>query len=113
MLALIVGVAEKDERIRAVLLGGSRTDPDTEPDRYQDFDAVYFVRDVTPFWDNEAWIEEQFGKPALLQKPESMRLTPPDGDGNYAYLMLFPLIEFQFNRCNQHADIQRCNERRT
>ena len=90
MLALIVGVAEKDERIRAVLLGGSRTDPDTEPDRYQDFDAVYFVRDVTPFWDNEAWIEEQFGKPALLQKPESMRLTPPDGDGNYAYLMLFP-----------------------
>ena len=90
MLALVTEVAARDERIRAVLLGGSRTDPDGRPDPYQDFDVVYFVRDVAPFWDNEAWIEEQFGKPALLQKPESMRLIPPDGDGNYAYLMLFP-----------------------
>ena len=26
------------------------------------------------------WIEENFGKPSLLQKPESMSLIPPDGD---------------------------------
>ena len=90
MLCRILSVAEEDERIRAVMLSGSRTDPDAEPDEFQDYDVVYFVRDVEPFRDNDAWVEKAFGKPALMQKPESMRLIPPDGDGNYVYLMLFP-----------------------
>ncbi|MBO4407614.1 MAG: aminoglycoside 6-adenylyltransferase [Clostridia bacterium] len=90
MLDLIVGVAESEESVRAVLLGGSRTDPDAAKDVYRDFDIVYLVKDVSLYWDDEEWIEKKFGKPALLQKPESMRLIPPDGDGNYVYLMLFP-----------------------
>lgn len=90
MLKLILAVAKKDERIRSVLLSGSRANPDCPVDRYQDFDIVYFVKDTAPFWDNMAWIEENFGKPCLLQKPESMKLVPPDNDGNYVYLMLFP-----------------------
>lgn len=90
MLDLIVGVAESEESVRAVLLGGSRTDQDAAKDVYRDFDIVYLVKDVSLYWDDEEWIERKFGKPALLQKPESMRLIPPDGDGNYVYLMLFP-----------------------
>lgn len=90
MQKLILDVAREDENIRAVLLTGSRANPDCPADIYQDFDIVYFVRDVTPYWDNLAWVTARFGAPALLQRPESMRLTPPDGDGSYVYLMLFP-----------------------
>lgn len=90
MQKLILNIANDDENIRAVLLTGSRADKDCPPDCYQDFDVVYFVKEVAPYWDNMTWIEEKFGKPALLQKPESMSLIPPDGDGKYVYLMLFP-----------------------
>ncbi|MCI9420785.1 MAG: aminoglycoside 6-adenylyltransferase [Eubacterium sp.] len=90
MLKLILGIAEKDETIRAVLMTGSRANEDCPADVYQDFDIVYFVRDVKPYWDNMTWIKEQFGMPSLMQKPESMKLIPPDHDGSYIYLMIFP-----------------------
>ena len=56
MLDLILGVAKEDERIRAVAMGGSRANKDCPDDVYQDFDIVFFVKDVAPFWDNEEWI---------------------------------------------------------
>ena len=87
---LVLNIANEDDRIRAVMLTGSRANKDCPADIYQDFDIVFFVRDVKPFWDNMEWIEEVFGKPLLVQKPESMMLIPPDNDGNYAYLMIFP-----------------------
>lgn len=90
MMELIGKIARDDDNIRAVLLTGSRADPDCAPDTYQDFDIVYFVRDVRPYWDNMAWLEGRFGKPSLLQKPESMRLIAPEQTGSYVYLMLFP-----------------------
>ena len=90
MIELILRIAEEDERIRAVTLGGSRADKDCPADVYQDFDVAFYVEDVAPFWDNMEWITEKFGTPSLLQKPESMELIPPDRDGNYFYLMLFP-----------------------
>jgi aminoglycoside 6-adenylyltransferase len=99
MLDLILGVAKEDERIRAVTMAGSRANKDCPVDIYHDFDIAFFVKDVAPFWDNEEWIEEKFGKPSLLQKPESMGLIPPDNDGNYMYLMIFPdgnRIDLQF-----------------
>lgn len=90
IIGLILNIAKDDENIRAVLMTGSRANPDCPTDTYQDFDIVYFVRDVKPYWDNMVWIEDKFGKPALLQKPESMQLIPPDKNGSYVYLMLFP-----------------------
>ena len=90
MIELILNTAKEDENIRAVLMTGSRANEDCPADRYQDFDIVYFVKEVAPYWDNMVWIEQKFGKPSVVQKPESMQLIPPDGDGNYMYLMLFP-----------------------
>ena len=90
MIELILKVAKADQRIRAVWMSGSRANPDTPKDKYQDFDVVFQVKDVAPYWDNDEWIEQSFGRPALMQKPESMSLVPPDGDGNFVYLMLFP-----------------------
>ncbi len=90
MLDLILQIAQQDDRIRAVTMSGSRVNPDCPVDIYQDFDIVFHVKDAAPFWDNMAWIEENFGMPSLLQKPESSVLMPPDGDGHYVYLMIFP-----------------------
>lgn len=90
MFDLILSVAKEDDRIRAVTMGGSRANKECPVDIYQDFDIGFYVDDVAPFWDNDGWIAEKFGKPALMQKPESMELIPPDGDGKFVYLMVFP-----------------------
>ena len=90
MFELILNVAKEDERIRAVTMVGSRANKDCPVDRYQDFDIAFFVNDVSPFWDNEEWIEAKFGKPSIMQKPESIELIPPENNGNYVYLMVFP-----------------------
>lgn len=90
MIDLILSIAKEDDRIRAVTMSGSRANKDCPADVYQDFDIAFFVNDVAPFWDNMEWIEEKFGRPSLLQKPESMGLIPPDNDGSYVYLMIFP-----------------------
>jgi len=81
MLNLIINVAKADERIRAVLLSGSRANPAVPKDIYQDFDITYFVTDISPYYNNPAWIEVQFGKPLIMQMPETMRY--PRGDGSF------------------------------
>jgi aminoglycoside 6-adenylyltransferase len=85
---LILGAARADERIRAVLLSGSRANPAVPKDIYQDYDITYFVGDITPFYNNPAWVEERFGKPLIMQMPEAMRY--PVGDGNFNYMMIYP-----------------------
>ena len=89
MFDLILNVAKNDERIRAVTLAGSRVNKNCPVDIYQDFDITFIVNDVSPFYDNEKWIEQTFGKPSLMQKPEGMQLIPPDNDGKFVYLMIF------------------------
>jgi len=89
MMDLIIGVAKADDRIRAVLMVGSRANPTAPRDKYQDYDITYFVKDIKPFYNNVEWIEKNFGKPAILQMPENMSLIPPEGDGHFTYLMIF------------------------
>lgn len=84
IMDLILDIAEADERIRAVLLVGSRADPKAPKDIYQDYDITYFVEDVAPFYNNPGWVEERFGKHLIMQMPETMR--NPTGDGDFAIL---------------------------
>jgi aminoglycoside 6-adenylyltransferase len=88
MLDLIVNTAEKDERIRAVIMNGSRVNPNAPRDPFQDFDIVYVVTDVAPFRYNYEWIE-RFGEIMIMQMPEDMADPPPSGDGRFVYLMQF------------------------
>ena len=88
-MELIIQTAQEDERIRAALLVGSRANPAVPRDKYQDYDITYFVKDVSPFYDNPDWIQAHFGRPAIMQAPEKMTLLPPEGDGHYTYLMIF------------------------
>ena len=74
MMDLILDVAKADERIRSVLLVGSRANPAVPKDNYQDYDITYFVTDIVPFYNNPAWVEAYFGKPLIMQMPEVIRL---------------------------------------
>ena len=88
MLDLVVGVARADERIRAVIMNGSRVNPNAPRDPFQDFDIVYLVTDVAPFRHNREWIR-CFGDLMILQMPEAMQDPPPSDDGGFGYLMQF------------------------
>jgi aminoglycoside 6-adenylyltransferase len=88
MLDLIINTARDDERIRAVIMNGSRANPNAPRDIFQDYDIVYIVTDVAPFRYNYEWIE-RFGPLIIIQMPEDMQDPPPADDGTFAYLMQF------------------------
>lgn len=88
MLDLILNTAQGDDRIRAVIMNGSRANPHAPRDPFQDFDIVYLVTDITPYKHNPGWIE-RFGELMILQMPEDMQNPPPDPNGRFAYLMQF------------------------
>lgn len=88
MFELILETAREDERIRAVILNGSRANPNAPRDFFQDFDVVYLVSDVAPFKNNYDWIR-RFGELMILQEPEEMGDPPPKQDGGVVFLMQF------------------------
>ena len=88
MLDLILSTARQDERIRAVIMNGSRLNPNAPRDPFQDFDIVYFVTEMAPFVRNREWIK-RFGELMILQMPEDMQDPPPSEDGGFGYLMQF------------------------
>lgn len=88
MLALIMNVAKTDERVRAVVLSGSRANPGASLDPFQDFDIVYVVTDLVPFVADHSWID-RFGERMILQMPDAMGDPPPEEKGGFAYLMQF------------------------
>ena len=88
MLELIVETAKNDDRIRAVIMNGSRANPNAARDIFQDFDIVYIVTDVAAFKYNYQWIK-RFGELMIMQMPEDIQDPPPNNDGRFAYLMQF------------------------
>ena len=88
MLDLIINTAKEDERIRAVIMNGSRVNPNVKKDCFQDYDIIYVVEDIRSFTSNHNWIR-RFGEIMIVQMPEEMSLVPPDGDGKFPYLMQF------------------------
>ena len=45
MIDLIMNTKE-DERIRAVIMNGSRVNPNVKRDCFQDYDIIYVVKDI-------------------------------------------------------------------
>ncbi|MFS0614685.1 aminoglycoside 6-adenylyltransferase [Lederbergia ruris] len=88
MMDLIIGTAQADERIRAVIMNGSRTNPKAPKDCFQDYDIVYVVRELASFTKDHRWID-RFGEMMIMQMPEAMSLIPPDDNGVFVYLMQF------------------------
>lgn len=86
MYNLILGFAKEDARVRAVLLNGSRANPNAPKDNYQDFDIVYVVDRFEEFKENWDWLDA-FGRRLIMQTPEIMR--DPSGAGHFNWMMLF------------------------
>ncbi|MEM7104913.1 MAG: aminoglycoside 6-adenylyltransferase [Bacteroidota bacterium] len=85
---LILGKANTDNRIRAVLLNGSRANDNIKPDRYQDFDLVFIVNELETFTADHSWTD-CFGEIALWQLPGEMTLDDESHPDSFTYLMVF------------------------
>jgi len=91
MYDLILGVARDDERIRAVYVNGSRSNPGAKKDCFQDFDIVYLVTETASFLADPHWIDV-FGERLILQLPDEMdKIVGKSNDFSrcYGYLMQF------------------------
>lgn len=91
MFDLILGVAQKDGRIRAVYMNGSRTNPNAPKDIFQDYDIVYVVTETSSFLNDATWIHG-FGELLMIQEPDKNNQSAGidmDFTRSYAYLMLF------------------------
>lgn len=88
MYNLILEIARCDERVRAVILNGSRANPNARRDFFQDFDIVYVVTEVASFLVEPNWID-CFGERMILQLPDRMGEATPRRDGGFCYLIQF------------------------
>ncbi len=86
IMDMVISAAREDDNVRAVLLNGSRANPNAPKDMFQDYDIVFIVRDARPFFNNHGYMD-RFGDLMMLQMPETMR--DPIGDGRFTYLALF------------------------
>src|SRR4030095_10560379 len=87
---LITDKANSDSRIRAVLLNGSRANPNVVPDRFQDFDVVYIVTEIESFISDHSWTNI-FGEILIRQLPDEMevgREANAEEKVSFSYLML-------------------------
>ncbi|AZU62152.1 aminoglycoside 6-adenylyltransferase [Neobacillus mesonae] len=84
MFDLVLNMARRDDRIRAVAMNGSRTNPNAPKDLFQDFDIVYMVTEIDSFIQDEKWIDI-FGERIIMQTPEKLTSSFK----RYPYLMLF------------------------
>ncbi|RPF50382.1 aminoglycoside 6-adenylyltransferase [Aquisalibacillus elongatus] len=91
MMSLIKSFASDDERIRAVYMNGSRTNPNVPKDMFQDYDIVFVATEVQSFIKDQSWINF-FGDLIMMQEPDkndhgsNLNL---DSIRSYGFLMLF------------------------
>jgi len=91
MYELILKVAREEERIRAVYMNGSRTNPNVPRDIFQDYDIVYVVAETGFFRKDVHWIDI-FGRRLYMQCPEENDVQlgyDADVEGCYGWLMQF------------------------
>ena len=82
ILKVIIGFAESDHRIRAVLMNGSRVNPNAPQDPFQDYDIDILVTEVEPFR-NESFVVPRFGDAIVVEQPLIGPWPPADADGPY------------------------------
>lgn len=88
---IILDLASDEDRIRAVLLNGSRANSNVKPDKYQDFDIVFIVNDFDSFITNHKWTNV-FGEKIISQHPQEMNFGKNDEFDlrfGFTYLMMF------------------------
>lgn len=87
MYRLILETAYQDPLVRAVILNGSRANPDAALDPLRDFDIVYLVTDVAPY--KEGDISSRFGEILVMERTDESELYGDHLPNCAAYLMQF------------------------
>jgi len=62
----LLAFAERDPRVKVVLLNGSRVNPNVLKDELRDYDVIFGVTDIAPFAQDQSWIA-YFGELMILQ----------------------------------------------
>ncbi|MFG4002585.1 aminoglycoside 6-adenylyltransferase [Flavobacterium aquidurense] len=86
----IIDFAENDDRIRAVVLNGSRANSTILPDKYQDYDILFVVEKFHSFTENHNWVSF-LGNTIIKQLPNEM-FNESDNYCeriSFSYLMIF------------------------
>lgn len=110
MMNLIINYAKNDNRIRAVYMNGSRTNPNVWKDIFQDYDIVYVVTETASFLRDENWIN-YFGELLIIQEPDKNDQPcgiQRDFVKSYSYLMLFT----DGNRIDLHIETEESMRKR-
>ena len=88
MYETILDIARKDDRVKAVYMNGSRTNPNASSDIFQDYDIVYVVDETASFIEDKKWIQK-FGDIMYMQYPDESPDYPNDKNNHYGWLMQF------------------------
>ncbi|HZG57218.1 aminoglycoside 6-adenylyltransferase [Paenibacillus sp.] len=89
MIDAILGFAKEDDRVRAVVLNGSRANPCAPKDMFQDYDVLFLVTSVMDFVRERDWIRRRFGEWIIMQTPDEHDRPDAETFDRFAYLMLF------------------------
>jgi aminoglycoside 6-adenylyltransferase len=84
VLSQLLAFANQHAAVRAVVMNGSRVNPNAPVDFFQDYDVVCFVPDPRHFLQDQAWIQT-FGDLVILQQNDFEAY----GKYGYIFLMLF------------------------
>lgn len=96
--------AHSDEKVRAIILNGSRVNPNVTKDIFCDYDVIYAVTDPKFYYDHQDWIRT-FGNLIIMQQNN---IETDSSEDEYIFLMLFTdgiRIDLSFRRVetiNQH-----------
>lgn len=86
MYQLFLDIANRDDRILAVYMNGSRTNPVVPKDIFQDYDIVFVVTDTQAFIEDKNWICK-FGTVLYMQCPDAYPAFPYKEKEFYGWLM--------------------------
>lgn len=83
VISQILNFAKQEEKVRVVMINGSRVNPNAPKDIMQDYDIVFFITNIEDisFKTNPAWIK-RFGDIVILQQNGF-------NDSSYIFLMQF------------------------
>ena len=87
MYKLFMDIAKEDDRILAVYMNGSRTNPNVPKDIFQDYDIVFVVSEIKSFIENQKWLKK-LGDILYMQYPDENPFYPNNKE-QYGLLMQF------------------------
>jgi len=87
MYSLIMNTAKADERIRAVILNGSRANPAAKKDPFQDYDIVFLVNNLLPYKSED--IFTLFSDILVMERTDENTLFDECFEDFVCYLMQF------------------------